>query len=498
MEAIPVALGVGFLGLHLMLHRLHGVGHLLGGRVHASKQQTQVQEAFDNMRCQLLVKLSGGYAVHSEAVSMIVFGYLIFTDFRIEWVAIFIGLVLDYPFRSMVSKGFLTSVSEISAQFLLMNVLTIIPAGLAARTTGDALGLDGFVVACRYAVALPAVNTRLIAPPQIVASALAVSQRCNPFFVFREACLLSSMLVMSVLLESGVNSQIEAQFASAEAESMLSGFRRLLRGVCDGEVLLDSQMGIQGEPQCLKHMLMTNTSLHGKFFDEFLNEDEKQRFAKLITPGNEANESSIPPCLRASLRGANDVRVRVDMFHVQVPQYWGARDMYHLIALREDSETQVPARIPMELPDFSKRGPSSRSQRSDASQASSANWPTVPELQEASLLLDRSVEVVDILQAHLRFQRIPQDLGVCQMPCLRGLLRKADWEHIRHQLREYSESAGTDKSDKPPAALGPWNLKLPGKRCLTAGTANISVASSSSPGKLWLHLKDLVQSGRPS
>ena len=42
--------------------------------------------------------------------------------------------------------------------------------------------------------------------------------------------------------------------------------RRLLRGACDGEVLLDSEMKIHGEPASLKHLLMTNISLHGKSF----------------------------------------------------------------------------------------------------------------------------------------------------------------------------------------------------------------------------------------
>lgn len=40
----------------------------------------------------------------------------------------------------------------------------------------------------------------------------------------------------------------EALLDSAEAESMLSSFRRMLRGVCDGDILLDSNLQIQGSP----------------------------------------------------------------------------------------------------------------------------------------------------------------------------------------------------------------------------------------------------------
>ncbi|CAJ1404278.1 unnamed protein product [Effrenium voratum] len=287
------------------------------------------------------------------------------------------AVAVDYPLKSMASQGLIKSASQISSLALLMNVLVIIPTGLAARITteGDELGLDGFMVGCRFAVALPMVNTRIMAAPQLLASALAISRRCNPFFVFREICVATSLIALSSFLETCISSQIEAHFESAEAGSMLTAFRRLLRGVCDGEVLLDSQMRIQGEPQCLKHMLMISTALHGKSFENFLGEDEKRNFAQLIaSSGDESKEASLPLCVRACLRGANDVKVRVDMFHVQVPQYWGAGDRYHLVALREDSETQVPDAIPTELPDFSrKRGPSSRSHGSNHSQASASS-----------------------------------------------------------------------------------------------------------------------------
>ena len=41
--------------------------------------------------------------------------------------------------------------------------------------------------------------------------------------------------------------RIEAQLDTADAESLLGSFRRLLRGVCDGELLLDGQMKVAEE-----------------------------------------------------------------------------------------------------------------------------------------------------------------------------------------------------------------------------------------------------------
>ena len=41
--------------------------------------------------------------------------------------------------------------------------------------------------------------------------------------------------------------RIYAKLDTADAESLVSSFRRVLRGACDGEVLLDSQMNVAQE-----------------------------------------------------------------------------------------------------------------------------------------------------------------------------------------------------------------------------------------------------------
>ncbi|CAJ1337992.1 unnamed protein product, partial [Effrenium voratum] len=165
-------------------------------------------------------------------------------------------------------------------------------------------------------------------------------QRWGTVFLLRELGILATIICCSTTVEIHMRSHIEVVWASADSESMLASFRRLLRGACDGEVLLDSEMKIHGEPASLKHLLMTNISLHGKSFQDILDKDTQLRFAELLE--KEDKESSIPPCLRASLRGSNDIKVSVDLFHVPVPQYCGAR-VYHLIAFREDAE--LPAQV---------------------------------------------------------------------------------------------------------------------------------------------------------
>ena len=57
----------------------------------------------------------------------------------------------------------------------------------------------------------------------------------------------------SCILDLWVRALIEALLQTADAESLLSSFRRMLRGVCDGEVLLDGQLKIFGESECVQH-----------------------------------------------------------------------------------------------------------------------------------------------------------------------------------------------------------------------------------------------------
>ena len=49
-----------------------------------------------------------------------------------------------------------------------------------------------------------------------------------------------------------MRSNIRARFDCSDAESLMFSFRRMLRGVCDGEVLLDSTFRIHSVSDCLK------------------------------------------------------------------------------------------------------------------------------------------------------------------------------------------------------------------------------------------------------
>ena len=61
---------------------------------------------------------------------------------------------------------------------------------------------------------------------------------------------------------------------------MVGGFRRMLRGICDGEVLLNGQLKIQGSGVCLNTILSTSGNFGDKSFLELLvdSEEEHDRF----------------------------------------------------------------------------------------------------------------------------------------------------------------------------------------------------------------------------
>lgn len=153
----------------------------------------------------------------------------------------------------------------------------------------------------------------------------------------------------SCILDLWVRSRIEALLQTADAESLLSSFRRMLRGVCDGEVLLDDQLKIFGESECVQHLIMTTVSMAGKPLAHFLVEEERQRFTDFIHSTTVAEASlnvGAPVCLRLSFRGAAGIRVATDIYHVPVPGLYGARKPFHLIAFKEDMEGRPPPEAP--------------------------------------------------------------------------------------------------------------------------------------------------------
>ncbi|CAE7296858.1 unnamed protein product [Symbiodinium natans] len=135
---------------------------------------------------------------------------------------------------------------------------------------------------------------------------------------------------MSAMIEAGVRANIRAQFNCSDAESLMFSFRSMLRGVGDGEVLLDSNLRIHGEADCLQQLLMTSKKLEGRPFVEVLHKSDHEHFKDFLALASSqekvAAKGHVPPCLRVSLLHAVDTWVHADIYHVPIAKLPGRRD----------------------------------------------------------------------------------------------------------------------------------------------------------------------------
>eukprot|EP00913_Durusdinium_trenchii_P032914 g30811.t1 len=204
-------------------------------------------------------------------------------------------------------------------------------------------------------------------------------------FAWVQALVCAGITIFSVVLEYWVTSHITSLL---ETETMLSSFRRMLRGVCDGEVLLGEDLKIKES-----WLRRKTSSLHvlgpRKDFQKFLDPEEATRFLDFLQQSErdahqpEEQRTRTPPCLRISLRGASDIRVGVDLWHV--PMRSTGSGTSHLIALREDSEAQQAIssedQPDLQLPPH-QGDPDAMSELSDSQKSSTSLLRSFPELME--------------------------------------------------------------------------------------------------------------------
>eukprot|EP00913_Durusdinium_trenchii_P035658 g33367.t2 len=108
-------------------------------------------------------------------------------------------------------------------------------------------------------------------------------------FASGQLFILVETIASSIFIDLGLRGRFYAQLDTADAESLLSSFRRVLRGVCDGDVLLDSEMNVAQDSQCLRHLILSDVSLKGKSFEQLLIDDaQRLRFREFIEASNDA------------------------------------------------------------------------------------------------------------------------------------------------------------------------------------------------------------------
>ncbi|CAE7400346.1 unnamed protein product [Symbiodinium sp. CCMP2592] len=283
-------------------------------------------------------------------------------------------------------------------------------------------------------------------------------------FLCSQAVILALVCGVAVMVQSWSRACIKASFQSADANLSLEGFQRVLRGVCDADVLLDDSFHIVGDNTRLRRVLATPTDLQGVKFTDLLDEEGKTRFKKFVRESCSTNQSpeereeqdkgcSIPPCLRVSLPSAYS-RVGVDIFHVLVPRFLDAAGPLHLLAFTEDPDTRlqpeatlgaIPEALCMYSEDDNDRLSTAAESEGGCSKQSLSSsmlcrvYP-VPELRELTMLVDASTDQQDVLQVHAKFKRdknLPNDIHSC-MPCLQTMLRPSDWLSIRMPVAKFA------------------------------------------------------------
>eukprot|EP00435_Cladocopium_sp_Y103_P034311 s535_g8.t2 len=299
---------------------------------------------------------------------------------------------------------------------------------------------------------------------------------------------------------------IAAKLDSGDASSLMRGFRQVLRGVCDGDLVLDSRdWSIVEDASCLERLLKCNKALsETNFLDLFLDAESRENFVRFLssdvvessgdgdadgspcsTPASRL-ASSVPRGLRVSLQGATGP-VSLDLFCTRLPGQGPAGSDQCLLALKEDPE-QVLASVPVPADASPPLGPLRTAQegrlppQSLAGRSRSSVSEVVEaydELVEVALLVSNSTGLLDIEEAHLSFQRQSNAPRIeTGMPTLRRFIRPSDWD--RERQRCYFRR--------------PMLFRLPGESRSYLCSRQTSVSRADryvvpgSPVHYWMHL----------
>jgi len=332
----------------------------------------------------------------------------------------------------------------------------------------------------------------------------------SPLFLLQQAFQAAIGIMVPGFVEFALRERIVASIRSKDSDSLIFGFRQMLKGICDGELLLDSQLRVFGDTACLQRLLATKKDFRGCPLQELIDgADDVENFEKFVAASLEEPESdrcesekSAPRCLRVPLRSPSGRVVKVDVCHVLLPQLYGRKELHHLLSLTEDTESRQPEAMALkqaeaQLELFRKvRGAYSASQSAGSVSSCETFIESCEELAEMTLVLNGSTELIDIEEAHFRFHResSAQKLGL-GMPTLKRFARPLDWQGFSSFLRRYARQVAKGKSPTEQSMNG-ITLRLPSdsKKHIIArqGTLSSPFARNvpSDPVHLILQLTD--------
>ena len=147
-------------------------------------------------------------------------------------------------------------------------------------------------------------------------------EKLTPIIIFSTLTSHFVVAITLVLVIHNIRSNIAARQNSGSASSLMLGVRHVLRGVCDGDFLLDrSSCYILDDASCLERLLKSKKKLsESNFLDLFMDAESRLNFLNFLhaQDPSEMRTPGIPRGLRVSLQGA-DGPVSLDLFHTRIP-----------------------------------------------------------------------------------------------------------------------------------------------------------------------------------
>ena len=311
--------------------------------------------------------------------------------------------------------------------------------------------------------------------------------RVTPTLMFSTFFSHCSALVVAVFAVQVMRSYIAARLDSDDTSSLLLAFRRVLRGVCDGELVLDPRNHrIVDDASSLEKLLNAQKKLsETNFLDLFLDTEGRQRFLEFLDSeaSTKDSQSTIPACLRIALQGAAGP-VSTDVFFTRCGV--AAQD-YHLLAFRADPEQFLAP------PAADGQQPRWRYEQPPPPQVAPPSSAEVvgafKELVQATILVNNETPAMDVEEVTLSFER--SDRSDSGMPTLRNFIRINDWERVE-QLFNKVQVSEADQDQQVHRFPSPLLLRIPGSRppsYLRAKNITVSMAEESEEVQsFWLHL----------
>ena len=273
-------------------------------------------------------------------------------------------------------------------------------------------------------------------------------------------------------------------FPLIRMEKSRSAFRHLLKGVSDGDLLLDSNFNICGNASCLQRLLGTHEDFNGRNFLDLITEPGSVPFSKFLvaegggssasaTPGSKC--PNMPQGVRVHLQGSG-CEVPVDVFHVVLPELYGTSATHHLLAIMEHSEPCVRSvrseprqgAAPASLPegkegkeDVFTESHERGSEDMDASHMVQQFAEQLAQqfnvLSDLTLLVNANTELIDIEEAVMHFAHN----DAVEMTSLNGLVPPREWHGIKSKLHQFARAT---RSRRPkPSSLPSMVLRFPGQ-----------------------------------